>query len=189
MKRIVAAVAFAILCSSSLAFAQSNEAPAGGTPSAEPGGTEGQAGRRNEREAIESGEAIRVPRGDGIEVDAPGSAPVVRVRASNVGFARSSWSRRFTRRPERCARRAQGCQQGVQPHDRHDGLALAVLGSQDDADGDLCILRERGRLPAEKDTCNVDLRACDHGSDHAAGNDCHAMAFIACAPTRRFSIS
>ena len=75
MKRIIAAVAFATLCSSSLAFAQSYEMPAGGTSAAEPGGTEGQAGRRNEREAVESGEAIRAPRGEGIEVDAPGSVP------------------------------------------------------------------------------------------------------------------
>ena len=76
MKRIIAVVAFAALCGSSMsAFAQSYEMPAGGTSAAEPGGTEGQAGRRNEREAIQSGEAIRAPRGEGIEVDAPGSVP------------------------------------------------------------------------------------------------------------------
>lgn len=74
MKRIVAAIAFAVLCGSSpSAFAQSYEMPAGGTSAAEPGGTEGQAGRRNEREAIQSGEAIRAPRGEGIEVDVPGT--------------------------------------------------------------------------------------------------------------------
>ena len=61
MKRIIAAVAFTALCSSA-ALAQSYEVPAGATPATEPGGTEGLAGRRNERKAIESGEAIRAPR-------------------------------------------------------------------------------------------------------------------------------
>jgi hypothetical protein len=50
-------------------LAQSYEAPGGNTPATQPGGTEGLDGRRNEREAIQGGEAVRVPRGEGVEVD------------------------------------------------------------------------------------------------------------------------
>lgn len=47
------------------ALAQSTGAPAGRDPATAPGGTEGIAGPRNEREAIKSGDAIPAPRGIG----------------------------------------------------------------------------------------------------------------------------
>jgi hypothetical protein len=54
-------------------------APAGTDPAATPGGTEGRAGPRNEREAIRSGDAIPVPPGaSGVPVEprpAPGTEP------------------------------------------------------------------------------------------------------------------
>ena len=49
----------------SAALAQSTGAPAGLDPATAPGGTEGIAGPRNERDAIKSGDAISAPRGIG----------------------------------------------------------------------------------------------------------------------------
>lgn len=58
---------------SGAALAQSSTgAPAGSEPATAPGGTEGSAGLRNEREAIRDGDAVAVPpRRAGIAVDAP----------------------------------------------------------------------------------------------------------------------
>ncbi|MCJ2082623.1 hypothetical protein [Methylobacterium sp. J-090] len=56
------------------AFAQSTGAPAGVDPATAPGGTEGIAGPRNEREAIRSGDAIPAPRGVGEPVLPPSDA-------------------------------------------------------------------------------------------------------------------
>ncbi|GJD32204.1 hypothetical protein PMNALOAF_3471 [Methylobacterium adhaesivum] len=57
------------------AFAQSVGAPAGNTPATAPGGTEGRAGLRNEREAIQSGDAVPAPPGIGEPVLPPPGAP------------------------------------------------------------------------------------------------------------------
>ena len=51
------------------AQAQGTGAPAGMEPATAPGGTEGRSGMRNEAEAIRDGEAVRVPRGEGIPVE------------------------------------------------------------------------------------------------------------------------
>ncbi|GLS42783.1 hypothetical protein GCM10007884_07680 [Methylobacterium brachythecii] len=59
------------------ALAQSTGAPAGSEPATAPGGTEGIAGARNEREAIRSGDAIPAPRGVGEPAPPPPGAVVV----------------------------------------------------------------------------------------------------------------
>ncbi len=54
-------------------------APAGTDPATAPGGTEGRAGPRNEREAIESGNAVPVPRStEGIRSSHVPSPPTCR---------------------------------------------------------------------------------------------------------------
>jgi hypothetical protein len=50
-------------------------APAGTEPATAPGGTEGRAGLRNEREAIRSGDAVPVPPGTAGVPVAPRPAP------------------------------------------------------------------------------------------------------------------
>ncbi len=53
------------------ALAQSTGAPAGIDPATAPGGTEGIAGARNEREAVRSGDAIPAPSGIGQPIVPP----------------------------------------------------------------------------------------------------------------------
>ncbi|GJD71151.1 hypothetical protein MMMDOFMJ_4105 [Methylobacterium gnaphalii] len=67
MRRMISAAMLAcgMMASTLPAFAQSTGAPAGSEPATAPGGTEGIAGARNEREAIRSGDAIPAPRGVG----------------------------------------------------------------------------------------------------------------------------
>jgi hypothetical protein len=57
------------------ALAQSVGAPAGSDPATAPGGTEGIAGPRNEREAERRGDAIPAPRGIGIAAPPPMTRP------------------------------------------------------------------------------------------------------------------
>ncbi|KQP33133.1 hypothetical protein ASG60_16115 [Methylobacterium sp. Leaf469] len=57
------------------ALAQSVGAPAGSDPATAPGGTEGRAGPRNEREAIRSGDAIPAPPGIGEPILPPSGIP------------------------------------------------------------------------------------------------------------------
>jgi hypothetical protein len=53
------------------ALAQGTGAPAGRDPATAPGGTEGIAGPANEREAIQSGDAVAAPRGVGVPAPPP----------------------------------------------------------------------------------------------------------------------
>ena len=71
MRRLILASVIVLFGSYVPVFAQSYEAPGGDTPATEPGGTEGLDARRNEREAIQSDEALRIPRGGSVEVDGP----------------------------------------------------------------------------------------------------------------------
>ena len=71
MRPSILASVIVLLGSCAPVFAQSYEAPGGDTPATQPGGTEGLDAGRNEREAIQSGEAVRVPRREGFEVEGP----------------------------------------------------------------------------------------------------------------------